>query len=412
MNALITTLSLMTLLQSEPASEPNKGPRVRVATVDGRSMECTLRAIDPRKGLIYDADQDELTLPRDDIEQLTLNDQLMEKAPTAPAEQLLYLEGGGQLHGTILAGDGSGGGKLRFGCAIAPAMNVPFDAIKAVRFATSPIQIAEQELAQRLVGRTSGRDLLLMIREGKLVVLPGALESVDAAEWTFRFGTRVQKSPLQSAYAVILGGSPNTQTSRDTLTLINGDIVTGSVVSADADNVELDAGQAGRWNIAWKIVRQVDLTNPRIVFLSELTPAAVQSHFFLDADWSPHNDRNVCGHPMRIAGRHYSRGIGVHATTSLRYRLDGKYERFCAEAGIDDEVGPYGSVIFRVRGDDRELIQTPTLKGGDKPVTISVDVSGVNELVLEADAGDDLDLSDHADWAQARLIRARRSAIR
>ncbi len=115
---------------------------------------------------------------------------------------------------------------------------------------------------------------------------------------------------------------------------------------------------------------------------------------------------------MRIAGRHYSRGVGVHATTSLRYRLDGKYERFCAEAGIDDEAAPYGSVVFRVRGDDRELIQTPKLKGGDKPVTISVDVSGVNVLILEADAGDDLDLSDHADWAQARLIRARRSAIR
>jgi hypothetical protein len=412
MNTLITVLSLLTLLQSEPASAPTKGPRVRIGTVDGRSMECTLRAIDPRKGLIYDADQDQLTMPRDDIEQLTLTERPTGKPSTAPGEQLLYLEGGGQLHGTILPGDGSSGGKLRFACAIAPAMDVPFDAIKAVRFATSPIQIAQQELTQRLVDRTAGRDLLLVMREGKPVVLPGALESVDAAEWTFRFGTRVQKSALQSAYAVILGGSPNTQTGRDTLMLNNGDVVTGSVVSADAGNVELDAGRAGRWNIAWKIVRQVDLANPRIVFLSELTPAAIESHFFLDADWSPHNDRNVCGHPMRIAGRHYARGVGVHATTLLRYRLDGKYERFCAEAGIDDEAAPYGSVVFRVRGDDRELIQTPKLKGGDKPVTISVDVSGVNVLILEADAGDDLDLSDHADWAQARLIRARRSAIR
>jgi hypothetical protein len=411
-SAILSTLCVITLLQSEPTSAPAAGPRVRIATVDGRSTECTLREIDPRRGLIYDADQSDLILPRDDVVQLSVIAQSDVPSSNSPDEQLIYLEGGGVLHATILPDDGEGGGKIRFRCAIGHTMIAPFGSLRAVRLATKPTAVAEQELAARLADRKPGRDLLLIMKEGKPVVLPGTLESIDADQWSFRFGTRLQKSALNTAYAVILGGAPLHQANRDTFNLIDGDVLTGGVVSASGSHVEVDVGQAGRWSVPWTVVRTIDLANPRIVYLSELTPAAVESRFFLDAEWKPRCDRSVSGGPIRIAGESYSRGLGVHATTSLRYRLEGKFERFCANAGVDDEVARHGSVIFRVRGDDRILVETPILKGGDKAVAISVDVSGVDTLILDADAGEDLDLSDHADWAQARLIRARRSAIR
>ncbi|MCH8146858.1 MAG: NPCBM/NEW2 domain-containing protein, partial [Planctomycetes bacterium] len=81
------------------------------------------------------------------------------------------------------------------------------------------------------------------------------------------------------------------------------------------------------------------------------------------------------------------------------------YERFAATIGIDDFVRPGGSVVFRVIGDGRVLFESGEITGRDAPRAIRVDMVGVKLLTLLVDLGEGLDLSDHADWAGARLIR-------
>ena len=46
------------------------------------------------------------------------------------------------------------------------------------------------------------------------------------------------------------------------------------------------------------------------------------------------------GKPLAVGGRHFAKGLGVHAPSDVRVPLDGAYNTFAAWVGIDDEVTP------------------------------------------------------------------------
>ena len=54
------------------------------------------------------------------------------------------------------------------------------------------------------------------------------------------------------------------------------------------------------------------------------------------------------GHTITLNGVTYAKGLGTHAPADVRYYLGGACTTFTADVGIDDEVRPNGSVIFRV----------------------------------------------------------------
>jgi len=62
-------------------------------------------------------------------------------------------------------------------------------------------------------------------------------------------------------------------------------------------------------------------------------------------------------------------------------------------------------VRFRVFVDGREKAASATIRGGDKPVPLRVDLAGAKRLDLVVDFADRGDQLDHADWLNARLIR-------
>ncbi|UQN09750.1 NPCBM/NEW2 domain-containing protein [Deinococcus sp. QL22] len=110
------------------------------------------------------------------------------------------------------------------------------------------------------------------------------------------------------------------------------------------------------------------------------------------------------GRPLTIAGKTYTRGLGVHANSSVTFALGGQCSTFTAGIGLDDEVGDRGSVVFQIwsgsaaSGTATKLYDSGTMRGADAAKTISVAVSGVQDLrLVVTDAGDGLDY-DHADW--------------
>jgi alpha-galactosidase len=100
----------------------------------------------------------------------------------------------------------------------------------------------------------------------------------------------------------------------------------------------------------------------------------------------------------------FERGVGTHATSSFRLGLAGQGERFTARVGVDDEVGQPGSVNFEITGDGKVLWESGVLRRGDQPKAVSVDLRGVQVLVLSVgDGGDDINY-DHADWADVQIV--------
>jgi len=109
-------------------------------------------------------------------------------------------------------------------------------------------------------------------------------------------------------------------------------------------------------------------------------------------------DRSFEGNPLRIGSKEYEKGLGTKVDSSLTYALDGKFDTFEAEVGIDLEgaadVPPVRKsserVRFRVLGDGRPLAEVGDVKWDSPPQKLVADISDVKRLVLvtEAHTGD------------------------
>jgi beta-galactosidase len=112
------------------------------------------------------------------------------------------------------------------------------------------------------------------------------------------------------------------------------------------------------------------------------------------------------GRPLTIAGTVYPKGLGVHAASSVLVDLAGSCTRFRADAGVDDETGSAGSVVFEVWVDGALKARTATLTGAGGAEKVDVDLTGGNRLELRVTDGGNGNGNDHGDWAAARIACA------
>lgn len=151
----------------------------------------------------------------------------------------------------------------------------------------------------------------------------------------------------------------------------------------------------------------LDLLNGAAVYLSELKPADYEHTSYLGVSWPLAVDASVAGSDLRLAGSVYERGLGLHSAARVRYTLPEGARRFEALVGLDDRTGRRGDVRLRVQvdGKDRALPDKGRRSFDTGPLALSVDVAGGRELTLIVDFGGGGDVSDHVNWADARVIR-------
>lgn len=115
-------------------------------------------------------------------------------------------------------------------------------------------------------------------------------------------------------------------------------------------------------------------------------------------------NRSIMEVPMTLGGKTFARGIGAHAVSRIVYAVPDGFATFAATIGKDQEVTG-GSVVFVVEGDGKELFRSGVFRNDTPPLEISVPLAVVKRLALIVeDAGDNI-MADHADWAEARLLR-------
>lgn len=142
-----------------------------------------------------------------------------------------------------------------------------------------------------------------------------------------------------------------------------------------------------------------------VTYISDLAYTAITNGYGpVEKDRSNGENGANDGRTIRLNGVAYAKGLGVHAVSEVRVPLNGNYTRFISDIGIDDEMdGTPGTAQFEVWADGVRLYQSPDMNTSSPTLTIDVDVTGRQELVLkvlEGSAG----CCDHADWAAARLI--------
>ena len=145
--------------------------------------------------------------------------------------------------------------------------------------------------------------------------------------------------------------------------------------------------------------------------------------------------KSVTNEPASIQGKTYDDVIGVQAKSHIKIDLHKNASRFQAQVdytnksltvipfvdgtkmyfdtrknaktfvgleGKDGKVHP-GSVLFILKGDDKELYNSGIVKLGDAPKTIDIPLNGIKILDLIVEPTDDGPSGDHALWITPQI---------
>ncbi len=170
--------------------------------------------------------------------------------------------------------------------------------------------------------------------------------------------------------------------------------------------------EAQRWKLQ---IASDDLlescTNSEITFLSDLDWAGTPENGWgpVELDQSNGETEPNDGQPLQINGSTYEKGLGVHAESEIIFSLNGSYDIFISDIGIDDEACSNASVQFEVFIDGVAQYTSPLMKRNDRARHIEIPLTGAQELKLVVNNGspalaEDSQSCDHANWADARLI--------
>ena len=85
--------------------------------------------------------------------------------------------------------------------------------------------------------------------------------------------------------------------------------------------------------------------------------------------------------PIQIGEEHFAKGLGMHANGTAVFALNGRFTRFTAQVGVDNnsDTAGRGTVTFAIKVDGKQVAQTGVLKGRDAPQAIDVPVEGAQQ---------------------------------
>ncbi len=393
------------------------GPAVEVRQLSGQTVSGTLVAMSASSITIKGGDNTDTALPTADILGITpqsnsdLSEQEIDAGQGLATTVSIVLTDGSRLQGvgiTIAETD----------VTISPvtgdtSWKLPLGALASVRFAAPAPKIDEQWKEIAAVARST--DVLVVNKGDSLDYLEGVLG--DVSDETVQFDLDGDAIAVKrSKVAGLLYYHPADAEGAEAVCRVHGRgglfLVARDVSLVDgALHVVTPSGL--QHDLPWSEVRHLDFSGGKVAYLSDLEPEIQRWTPYFEARqlpasavryYTPRRDQAFDGEPLRLAGQTYRRGLAIRSRTELVYRLPGKFSRFVAVAGIDDRMRPQGHVHLMIYADDRLLLDCE-MGGSDEPVPVDLDLTGATRLRIVVDFGQDLDISDHFDLCDARIVK-------
>ncbi|WP_460985479.1 NPCBM/NEW2 domain-containing protein [Spirosoma fluminis] len=164
-------------------------------------------------------------------------------------------------------------------------------------------------------------------------------------------------------------------------------------------------GDHGDWAGARLIPSTTGSGSGTGTYLSDLTWTSMNNGYGpVEKDRSNGEAGATDGRPLKLNGVTYAKGLGTHANSEITYNLEGRYNTFITDVGIDDEIsdGACGSLEFQVYLDNVLAYSSGTMTPTSATKSVNLNVSGKQTLRLVVSALGDA-CGDHGDWAGARL---------
>lgn len=186
--------------------------------------------------------------------------------------------------------------------------------------------------------------------------------------------------------------------------LLSGTVLTTPQLTWTINSITLqDPAQTPHQCAADQIVA-VDVLGGRIVRLAEIDPARSSQTSYLNTPWPMQTDRNVTGGPLRVDGKTYDHGLGVHTSSTLAYDLDGSFTGLRLAAALDDSAAPYGRADLSILVDGKTAWEARDVAPG-KLLPVTVDLRNARHVELRATSSASLDVLGRVDWIDPVLVR-------
>ena len=314
-----------------------------------------------------------------------------------------------------------GAGNFQIQHAQLADVTLPRRLVRAVLFeaASDPDLFQEQIVLARQDASNSDRVWLtngdafsgefVSIEQGKLSIV------MDGQRLEFPIASVVA---LQLGHA-IAGAAPSTSSLAVGLsdgTLIHAESISINPTGICAINMREGLGFQARRPDAISLLQPL---SESVNYLSDNEPLDYRHTPYFQTSWPFGRDRGLLGQPLQVGNHRWLKGLAMHASSRLVYRVPSGKRRFqCLLSLADQESLAHdngdadgalsGSVVCQVfvarEGRFVAAFQSPVLRSGDEPLAVSVDVESAQAIALVTEDAEDGDSRDHCLWLGARLV--------
>lgn len=411
----------------EPAPAPveSLGVPLEITKLDGAIVQGRLEAIGPTLALrvenedgtaqsqMFAWDDLLMVVVRDDDETTTPAAESTLRSPdavaTSDAPRFRWsLSDGSEFAGRAVSRDDGG---VRIEIRDGQIAVVPLGALRSIERVGADEKSAEKIAELRTqressdAEKASRDDTAIAIRSNGPVVLRGTLRSIDAKGLQFAWNQR--EIPLAwDKLAALFMAQPEPRRGSARVVMADGEVFSGAPSGGDGRRLLLKSSIFRDLELSWRGMRRIELRSDKLAFLSDVPAQSYDFEPLFGSRWEYARDASLTGGPIMLSGRRFAKGIVMHASSTLTFNIAGGGARqFAATVGILDEYSPQGNARVRLVGDSRVLWESKSIRAGEKPQDVLVDLAGVKQLTLVVQRGENLDIGDHVAWASARLIR-------
>jgi hypothetical protein len=403
----------------------------RVSMLDGKSVEGEVVTLDAEQVVLKTSAEQTVSVPITNVIDVTFL-HAGDSSPESVADVLqIELADGSEMSVSEIAASAAA---VTAKSAVFGELKIPRQIVRSVRLQPLTDEFTAEWASY--LQRDNSKDLMIVAkRDGSgLDFLSGVVSSIGEDDVPFiRDGDEIP-APRKRIFGIVFAKSDQSAASDAglALRLTGGRAVKAKDARLESGTVAFEASWGQQLDVAVENISTLDFSEGRIHYLSDLEPLLeryyglepvkqqTENLFSADAetrtglsglwrmsrDCFPNNGKPL----LTLRGKEYAKGLCVFPRAQIEYALDGRYTRFNAIVGVDDEVAfnqqkgkPPTAVELRIEADGAEIFRQ-LIVAPDEPLPIDLKLNGVNTLSLIVDFGDDSSTCDYLDLVNARLI--------
>lgn len=372
---------------------------------NGERTEAIYRGIDDAGKLKLTVDEDSSRLAIDGLRGLSFaQSKKVTQADADHSDQgvMMYSRGGSVFSASIVSGDSK---QAVLATRYTDSLVVPYSQMSGIRWLRHETPAAKQEFDRTLTNPDTTEDKLLILRDDRVTVVGGVLESLSDVGGTFRYRGRSVPLQMDRTYGIVFAeGVGEAARSEAICRTIDEQSWAGALEASSPESVRVALAWGETITLPVEHLSRIEFRSANAVYLSDLEPVEYVFEPFGVTRWGYRMDRSVANRPIRLGDRLFEHGIGMHSQSRLTFAKPPEARRFATTIGIDEAVTSHGSVVFRVLADGEEVFDSGQVEHNDEPKSVDVEIGKAQQITLVVEFGDGLDIGDQANWADARFI--------